>query len=43
MPIGNRPMLPVNPTGYPAVLGSDEHRKVVVMPVAVTDEEPMVS
>jgi hypothetical protein len=36
-------MLQVNPTGCLAVLGSDEHRKVIVMPVAVTDEEPVVS
>jgi hypothetical protein len=36
-------MLHVNPTACLAVLGSDEHRKVIVMPVAVTDEEPVVS
>jgi hypothetical protein len=42
-PVGGRSMQQVNPTGYLAVLGSDEHRKVIVTPVAVTDEEPMVS
>jgi hypothetical protein len=43
MPDGNLSMLDVNPFGYQAVLGSDEHRSRSVMPVAATNEGPMVS
>jgi hypothetical protein len=42
-PLGNRTMVHVNPGSHAAVLGSDEHPTKVVMPVAVTDEGPMVS
>ncbi len=41
--IGNRPIVHLNPNGYSPVLGSDEHCRLAVMPVAVTDGEPMVS
>ena len=42
MPVGNPSMLHVNLESRLAVQGSDEHPKPPVMPVAVTDERPMV-
>jgi hypothetical protein len=43
MPLTNMSMLHVNPGSRMAVLGSDERQGFVVMPVAVTDEGPVVS
>ena len=41
--VPNRSILHMNPVGRKTVLGGDERRAALVMPVAVSDEEPVVS